>query len=162
MDGPTRVWWVLLCAEVLVNVSAWSLAAPAVPRQEPSAHAALTGWPAQTMLLLPAGYVFGGAYRSALPGCDIQRLCLIDGPWSSVLVGRSVATVAGLCLAAQWAVALRHLAQRSGACALAVSGSILPMIGAAELWVSLYLSAAVWLSIALVHAPHWSRAPRPG
>ena len=49
------------------------------------------------MLLLCAAYVFGCAFRSLLPRADVQRICLFDTWLSSVVVGRSVATVAEIC-----------------------------------------------------------------
>jgi hypothetical protein len=61
------------------------------------------------MLLLSAAYVFGCAFRSILPRADVQRICLFDTWLSSVVVGRSVATVAELCFAAQWAIVLHQL-----------------------------------------------------
>ena len=50
----------------------------------------------EPMLLLCAAYVFGCAFRSFLPRADVQRICLFDTWLSSVVVGRSVATLAEL------------------------------------------------------------------
>jgi hypothetical protein len=41
------------------------------------------------------------AFRAALPRVDLEWQCLWDSPLSSIFVGRSVATVAELCFAAQ-------------------------------------------------------------
>jgi hypothetical protein len=86
-------------------------------------------------LLLSAGYVAGCAWRSMMPVYDVPRLVLVDSFWSSVIVGRSVATLAELCFAAQWALLLRALS-RMAACstALAVSRLLLPLIAVAELF----------------------------
>ncbi len=88
----------------------------------------------QLQLLLSAGYVLGCAYRSAFPVFDVQRLCLVDSWLSSVSIGRSVATTAELCFAAQWAVLLRDvsLATRSRP-GLLISRTIVPLIAIAEL-----------------------------
>jgi hypothetical protein len=67
------------------------------------------------MLLLCAGYVFGCAFRSLLPRADVQRICLFDTWLSSVLVGRTVATVAEVCFAVQWALVLHRLGRITGA-----------------------------------------------
>jgi hypothetical protein len=67
------------------------------------------------MLLLCAAYVFGCAFRSFLPRADVQRICLFDTWWSSVLVGRSVATVAEIAFVAQWAILLHQLGTMTGA-----------------------------------------------
>jgi hypothetical protein len=61
------------------------------------------------MVLLCAAYVFGCAFRSLLPRADVQRICLFDTWLSSVIVGRSVATIAEVCFALQWAIVLRQL-----------------------------------------------------
>ena len=67
------------------------------------------------MLLLCAAYVFGCAFRSVLPRADVQRICLFDTWLSSVFVGRSVATVAEVCFAAQWMIILSQLGAMAGA-----------------------------------------------
>jgi hypothetical protein len=59
--------------------------------------------------------VAGCAYRSFLPVIDIPRIVLIDSRLSSVLIGRSIATVAELCFAAQWALMLHRAAVLSAA-----------------------------------------------
>src|ERR1700721_811316 len=69
----------------------------------------------ESMLLLCAAYVFGCAFRSFLPRADVQRICLFDTWLSSVVVGRSVATVAEICFAAQWAIILHQLGTMTGA-----------------------------------------------
>jgi hypothetical protein len=67
------------------------------------------------MLLFCAAYVFGCAFRSFLPRADVQRICLFDTWWSSVLVGRSVATVAEIAFVAQWAILLHQFGTMTGA-----------------------------------------------
>jgi hypothetical protein len=64
---------------------------------------------------------------------DIPRLVLIDSRLSSVLVGRSVATVAELCFAAQWALILHRLALLgSSPLVQGVSLAVVPLILLAE------------------------------
>jgi hypothetical protein len=50
-----------------------------------------------------------------LPRADVQRICLFDTWLSSVVVGRSVATVAEICFAAQLAIILHQLGTMTGA-----------------------------------------------
>jgi hypothetical protein len=101
-------------------------------------HEAPTGSPGSTsgielMLLLCAAYVFGCAFRSFLPRADVQRICLFDTWLSSVVVGRSVATVAEICFAAQWAVILHQLGTMTGAdTTLNAAWLIVPLILIAE------------------------------
>jgi hypothetical protein len=51
-------------------------------------------------------YVFVCAFRSWLPRADVQRICLFDTWFSSVFLGRSVATFAELAFVAQWSIIL--------------------------------------------------------
>ena len=85
------------------------------------------------MLLLCAAYVFGCAFRSFLPRADVQRICLFDTWLSSVVVGRSVATVAEVAFVAQWAIILHQLGTMTGAdTAVNAAWVILPLILIAE------------------------------
>src|SRR5262249_44708275 len=87
----------------------------------------------ELMLLLCAAYVFGCAFRSFLPRADVQRICLFDTWLSSVALGRSVATVAEVCFAAQWVIVLRQLGAMTGAeTALNIASVVLPLIVIAE------------------------------
>ena len=75
----------------------------------------------------------GCAFRSVLPVIDIPRIVLIDSRLSSVLVGRSVATVAELCFAAQWALVLHRAASLGGSAFVqAVAVAVVPLIVLAE------------------------------
>jgi hypothetical protein len=83
----------------------------------------------QLMLFLSAAYVSGCAFRSFLPRADVQRICLFDTWLSSAVVGRSVATVAEVCFAAQWAMLLHRLGTMTGAdTVLSVAWVIVPLI----------------------------------
>src|SRR6202035_2362933 len=87
----------------------------------------------EVMLLLSAAYVFGCAFRSLLPRADVQRICLFDTWLSSVTVGRSVATVAEIAFAAQWAIFLQQLGVMTGAeTTLNAAAVIVPLIVIAE------------------------------
>ena len=112
----------------MVNTALWVLAATAVSRDHASG-----GAEAITQLLLSGGYVAGCVYRCLLPVIDIPRFVLVDSRLSSVLVGRSVATVAELCFAAQWALLLHDLAGTGHyPFAHTVSFAIVPLILLAE------------------------------
>jgi hypothetical protein len=87
----------------------------------------------ELMLLLCAAYVFGCAFRSFLPRADVQRICLFDTWLSSIAVGRSVATVAEICFAAQWAIILHQLGAMTGSdTSLNAAWVIVPLILIAE------------------------------
>ena len=126
-------WWhTWLRANAVLNVALWSLAAAAVMREQ--ASSAVDTGAAYAQLMLSAVYVAGCAYRSFLPVIDIPRIVLVDSRLSSVLVGRSVATVAELCFAAQWALILHRAAVLVGSpFVLAVSLTVVPLIVLAEM-----------------------------
>lgn len=130
-SNPLAWWWGVLTLVSGANIAIWFL----LYRQ---LHEGLSGSPGNTsgmelMLLLCAAYVFGCAFRSILPRADVQRICLFDTWLSSVLVGRSVATVAEICFAVQWAIILDQLGTMTGAdTTLNAAWVIVPLILIAE------------------------------
>jgi len=134
MATSVVAWWSMLCAVSLINVMAWSASASHLWRKSLSFDP--TTWASiRVQIILSAGYVFGCAYRSALPVFDIKRLCLIDSWLSSVIVGRSVATIAELCFVAQWAMLSRVIARTSeNRVGVMVSHAVVPMILVAEIF----------------------------
>jgi hypothetical protein len=133
LSARAVVWWHrLLCAVAVLNVAIWSVSALAVAHAQ-GLHHGTPDVAGHVQLLLSAGYVLGCAYRSLLPVYDIPRVVLIDSRLSNVIVGRSVATVAELCFAAQWALILHHMAFLSHSLpAQTVSVLIVPLIVLAE------------------------------
>jgi hypothetical protein len=129
-SNPLARWWGLLTAVSVANIAAWFWLYRAL---EPRAGH-LGGTPGiETMLFLCAAYVFGCAFRSVLPRADVQRICLFDTWLSSVMVGRTVATVAEVAFAAQWAMILHQLGTMTGAgTTLAAAWLIVPLILIAE------------------------------
>jgi len=144
-SNPLAWWWSLLTLVSGVNIAVWFLlyrqlqptgdlgsasGIELVLLRTGSLHSSSS---IELMLLLCAGYVFGCAFRSLLPRADVQRICLFDTWLSSVMVGRSVATVAELCFAAQWAIMLYQLGTITGAgTTLNVAWVIVPLILIAE------------------------------
>lgn len=132
MSIDVSSWWTLLCAVGLFNVAAWLLSAHAVTRAK-AWHAVEVYSERRWQLWLSMGYVFGCAFRSFVPVYDVPRLCLFDSWLASVVVGRSVATVAELCFAAQWALLLRAEARNAGSrVGKACSSLLVPLIVVAE------------------------------
>jgi len=129
-SNPIAWWWGLLTLVSGVNIAVWFLLYHQL--REPligTGGASGIG----LMLVLCAAYVFGCAFRSFLPRADVQRICLFDTWLSSVVVGRSVATVAEICFAAQWAIILHRLGTMTGAdTTLAAAWAIVPLILVAE------------------------------
>jgi hypothetical protein len=110
MATEVLVWWFLLCVVSALNVLALSYSARLLWQKQGAIPADVYA-SRRLQLMLSAGYVLGCAYRSALPVFDVQRICLFDSWLSSVIVGRSVATVAELCFVTQWALLMREISQ---------------------------------------------------
>lgn len=145
MEASTRDWWTLLTAVAAFNLAAWGASAWWLQRRRAGGHAALHRFQ-RAQLLLSAVYVGGCAWRSALPVFDVPRLVLVDSWWSSVVVGRTVATLAELAFAAQWALLLRSASQATGCRGGRVlSRLLLPMIATAEVfsWYSVLTTANI-------------------
>ena len=132
MPAAWLLWWSTLCAAAVMNVAAWSYSAWLLGRRKEDFRADVYDT-RRRLLLLAAVYVLGCGFRSVLPMVDVPRICLHDTWLSRIVVGRSVATVAEICFAVQWALLLRS-AGAGGGLAIAMSRAVLPLIAAAELF----------------------------
>lgn len=125
------VWWATLSVLAIFNVLVWGFSSRAFMRlKEHSPRHYAARWP---HVVLSAIYVAGCAFRSWLPRADVQRIVLYDSWLSSVVVGRSVATIAELAFVAQWALLLRELGEaEEDRFVLKVSQVVVPVIVVAE------------------------------
>jgi len=139
MTTAVHIWWIFLCIVAVLNITAWSLSAAAL-RRRGNLASTTDYWRRRLLLWLSAGYVAGCAFRSFLPRIDLERICLLDSVLSSMVVGRSVATVAELCFMAQCALLLHQAGSGTGSgFTVAVSLLLVPLIVVAE--------AASWYAI---------------
>lgn len=128
---PVGAWWLFLVTVSLVNVILWFVLQRRFRTASLNLKFGLLR--VEVMLLLCAAYVFGCAFRSVLPRADVQRICLFDTWLSSVVVGRSVATIAEICFVIQWAIVLRALANMVRSDTVRnISNAIVPLIIVAE------------------------------
>ena len=129
-SNPVAWWWSLLTLVSGVNIAVWFLLYRHLHEQTGSLGS-VSG--AGLMLVLCAAYVFGCAFRSFLPRADVQRICLFDTWLSSVVVGRSVATLAEVSFSVQWAIVLHQLGTMTGAgTTLNAAWLIVPLIVIAQ------------------------------
>jgi len=130
-SNPLAWWWSSLTLVSGTNIAVWfvlydRLGVPPAGRLDGKSGV-------EFMLFLCAAYVFGCAFRSFLPRADVQRICLFDTWLSSVVVGRSVATVAEVCFVVQWAIVLHQLGTMTGAeTTLTIAWIVTPLILVAE------------------------------
>ena len=176
--GGVSLWWLILCSIAVLNILAWSYTAAHLRRRRTGmstdAYSAC-----RLQLMLSAAYVFGCAFRSSLPVFDVPRLCVINTWLSSVVIGRSVATIAELCFAAQWALLLRAAGKVTDSIVtLTASRLLLPLIAIAEVcsWYSVLttsnlghvveeslwaLSTALFVASMIAVVPRCSPGQRP-
>jgi hypothetical protein len=130
-QNPIAIWWGFLVLVSAANIVLWRVLHREFCKRTTLRQRGIFG--VELMVLLCAAYVFGCAFRSVLPRADVQRICLFDTWLCSVLVGRSVATIAEVAFATQWAIVLRQLAiiSRSDT-ARNISSLIVPLILLAE------------------------------
>ena len=136
MDKLTFRWWQLICAISVGNILLWSFAAWQL-RLESDVYR-------YEQLILSGLFVAACAFRSFLPRVDLERMCLWDVPLSSIVVGRTVATVAELCFTWQCMLLLFKLSALSGSSTISEIGLVvLPIIIVAEL--------ACWFAVATLN-----------
>jgi hypothetical protein len=171
MSVTVITWWYFLCAAAAFNVTLLFVSAIAFRRRSrdlsPEAHS-MRRW----QLLLSAVYVFGCAFRSIYLVYDVPRICVVDSWLSSVMVGRSVATIAELCFVAQWALILRETSRSAGSVIGNVTSlALIPLIVIAEAcsWYSVLTTSnighvaeeSIWaLCVALLIASLFTIWPR--
>jgi len=128
-------WWQLMCAVSFANIVLWCLAAWRL--SESNAYQS-------KQLALSGLFVAACAFRSLFPRVDLERICLWDVSLSSVIVGRTVATIAELCFAWQCALLLFKVSAQTGSSAIGTIGlTVLPIIVVAEL--------ACWFAVATLN-----------
>jgi hypothetical protein len=127
-SNPVSAWWGFLLSVSVINVIFWWSLNRRLGTRDRRGNFRI-----ELLVLLSAAYVFGCAFRAVLPRADVERICLFDTWLSSVILGRSVATVAEVCFAVQWAIVMHHLARAAESGTVrAIANSIVPMILLAE------------------------------
>jgi hypothetical protein len=131
-SNPVAIWWSFLIAVSSANIMLWLVLHRRYRNTAIAPGRRILGL--EVMVLLCAAYVFGCAFRSVLPRADVQRICLFDTWLSSVLVGRSVATIAELCFALQWAIVLHQLGRLTQSDTVRrIARLVVPFIATAEI-----------------------------
>ena len=134
MPTGLLLWWLGLCTISILNLGLlgrfWVKHLKKSPSPNRRAYAVQ-----RHQLSLSTPFVLGCAFRSFLPRADVQRITLVDSPLASILVGRTVATLAEICFAAQWANLLETFARPLRLNKIvAFSKLILPAITVAEVF----------------------------
>ena len=151
------IWWLVLCAATAINIAAWCVSAVLLGKRR-------TQWPVDAyatrrqLLWLSAAYVLGCGFRSVLPMIEVPHICLHDVWISRVAVTRTIATIAEICFAAQWALLLREAGAATGSrLTTLVSRLLVPIIILAELFCWYAVLTGNYLPHAIENA-HWTLA----
>ena len=91
-EHKTILWWRLLSSIAVINLLVWALTVVPLSNNVP-----YLSW----HIILSGIYTAVCAFRSFVPRIDLERYCLIDSMVSSMVVGRSAATVAEISFAVQ-------------------------------------------------------------
>ena len=118
--NKTYTWWKFLCITAGVNILAWL---GAIWMQ--SDMQSFSYW----QPVLSGIYVMVCVFRSFFPRIDVERYCLFDTPVSSVILGRTFATIAEICFSVQIAFLIYDLGVLLNSPAIVlVSYSLVPII----------------------------------
>jgi hypothetical protein len=122
--SPLPLWLGSLAALATLNVGLWVwIARFGSPR---------TTY-AETQLLLSGVYVAVCGFRSLFPRVDLERACLWDTWLSTILLGRTAATIAELCFALQCGLFVQRVSASTGTPLLgAAAHGFLPLVVGAE------------------------------
>ena len=93
-------WSAVLRGIAVFNILLWAITCAPL-----GGGSGVLGW----QVVLSGIYVAVCAFRSWLPRVDLERYCLVDSWLSSMFVGRSLATIAEVCFAAQVALCLHQI-----------------------------------------------------
>jgi hypothetical protein len=133
-SNAVYIWWIGLSFIAVLNIILLFFTYNAYKKRLP-VYTDLLTFVRTWHMRLAAIYVFGCAFRSILPRGDVRRIVLVDHWVSAVAIGRTVATIAELSFAAQWAFILYEIGRSTqNKFALAASKIIVPIIIVAEIF----------------------------
>jgi hypothetical protein len=125
LDRRLTIWLGSLAVLAAFNVGIWIWIARSTSPRTPYFDA---------QLLLSGVYVGVCGFRSLFPRVDLERVCLWDTWLSTILLGRTAATIAELCFALQCGLFVQRLSQIIGMPLLdAGAHAFVPLVVLAEL-----------------------------
>ena len=104
-EHKTILWWRMLSSLAGINICLWVWVALTVEVQS-----VYVFW----QLVLSGVFTGVCAFRSFFPRIDLERYCLVDSFISSMVVGRSAATVAEISFASQIALLMYEVGASTG------------------------------------------------
>ena len=104
-EHKTVLWWHMLSAVAIFNIMLWARTAWILPTDATYV---------QSHIVLSGIFTTVCAFRSFMPRIDLERYCIVDSKFSSVVAGRSAATVAEISFATQVGLLMQELGHRAG------------------------------------------------
>ena len=124
--NKTYLWWEFLCLIAVTNILIWCWAF--------SVQGDMQNF-SLTQAILSGLYVLVCAFRSFFPRIDLERYCLFDTPLSSIVLGRSLATLAEICFSIQCALIIYDLGVFMDSTAITlIAYSLVPIIITAQVF----------------------------
>lgn len=130
--NKVEIWWYMLSIISVLNIGLWTLSFRSLLRNR---HQYLPDIFKGRVIIIWLSFIYVAvcAFRSILPRIDLDRICLVDHWLSSVLIGRTVTTVAEICFITQCALLLREAGLNTkNRFAVLISLSLVPIIIFAE------------------------------
>ncbi len=133
MTSTVEIWWLTISVIAALNIGMFAFSAILLARHKTTLSP--ENYQTRRILLWLAGaYTLGCAFRSFLPRIDLERIALVDSWLSSMLIGRTVATIAEICFIVQCAILLREAGRAvNDRFSLQISQVLIPMIVIAEI-----------------------------
>jgi len=132
-DPRVVLWWIVLSTISLVNFYIWAVSYKIFKKNSRNHEELYESRKWYSILALI--YVIVCAFRSFFPRADVQRIVLVDSWLSSVIIGRSLATIAEMCFMTLLSLYLHESAKFTGSrFGLIASKLIVPAIGIAEIF----------------------------
>ncbi len=132
-NNPVAIWWVFLTLASIFNILLWLWTRFYSFKDHSIMHLKDHIKNNRNIIWFSGIYVFVCAFRSIMPRADVQRIVFFDSWWSSVFVGRTVATIAELAFVACWVIVIRFMSvQVNCITSKKISYSLLPLITIAE------------------------------
>lgn len=133
-ENPVAIWWIALSTAGIFNILLWSWTKVYKFRIHPISKIKNLWNQNENIIWFSFLYTFVCAIRSWFPRADVQRICLWDTWFSSVMVGRTIATVAELAFVIQWMIVLKFYGNETKSkISSKIASLILPLIIVAEI-----------------------------
>ena len=133
-ENPVAIWWVALSTAGVFNILLWTWTKVYKFRGLPIASLKEHWNRPENIVWFSALYTFVCAFRSWLPRADVQRIYLWDTWFSSVTVGRTIATVAELAFVIQWMIVIKFYGtETKTSLEIFIAKLIVPLIVIAEI-----------------------------